>query len=122
MSLLTARPVLDDRDPDQLVRNFRNNWREIRDVKPRTTSNFFTRTGRIRTEGLAIIEMETSGFSMEIADSRFVMLSLPNGNALYELTFAIWKCGATPCVVSLLVTSLDCSTGRQRWHSTRACR
>ena len=29
-----------------------------------------------------------------------VMLSLPNGNALYELTFAIWKCGATPCVVS----------------------
>ena len=82
MSLLAARPVLDDRDPDQLVRNFRNNWREIRDVKPRTTSNFFTRTGRIRTEGLAVIEMETSGFSMEIADSRFVMLSLPKASGL----------------------------------------
>lgn len=29
-----------------------------------------------------------------------VMLSLPNGNALYELTFAVWKLGATPSVVS----------------------
>lgn len=30
----------------------------------------------------------------------FVMLALPNGNAFYELTFAIWKLGATPAVVS----------------------
>ncbi|KTE20329.1 MULTISPECIES: AMP-binding protein [unclassified Sphingopyxis] len=35
-----------------------------------------------------------------VRDDDIVMLSLPNGNALYELTFAIWKCGATPCVVS----------------------
>jgi len=30
----------------------------------------------------------------------FVVLALPNGNALYELTFALWKLGATPAVVS----------------------
>jgi bile acid-coenzyme A ligase len=30
----------------------------------------------------------------------FVMLALPNGNAFFELTFAIWKLGATPVVVS----------------------
>jgi len=30
----------------------------------------------------------------------FVMLALPNGNAFFELTFAIWKLGATPTVVS----------------------
>jgi bile acid-coenzyme A ligase len=29
-----------------------------------------------------------------------VALALPNGNALYELTFALWKLGATPMVVS----------------------
>lgn len=29
-----------------------------------------------------------------------VMLALPNGNAFFELTFAIWKLGATPAVVS----------------------
>lgn len=30
----------------------------------------------------------------------FVVLALPNGNALYELTFALWKLGATPAMVS----------------------
>jgi len=30
----------------------------------------------------------------------FVVLALPNGNALFELTFALWKLGATPTVVS----------------------
>jgi bile acid-coenzyme A ligase len=30
----------------------------------------------------------------------FVVLALPNGNALFELTFALWKLGATPAVVS----------------------
>lgn len=29
-----------------------------------------------------------------------VMLALPNGNGFYELTFALWKLGATPAVVS----------------------
>ena len=29
-----------------------------------------------------------------------VVLALPNGNPFYELTFAIWKLGATPTVVS----------------------
>lgn len=29
-----------------------------------------------------------------------VVLALPNGNAFYELTFALWKLGATPTVVS----------------------
>jgi bile acid-coenzyme A ligase len=30
----------------------------------------------------------------------FVVLALPNGNAIYELTFALWKLGATPALVS----------------------
>ncbi len=30
----------------------------------------------------------------------FVAVGLPNSNALYETTFAIWKCGATPCSLS----------------------
>jgi bile acid-coenzyme A ligase len=30
----------------------------------------------------------------------FVILALPNSNAFYELTFAIWKLGATPAIVS----------------------
>ncbi|TAK99736.1 MAG: acid--CoA ligase [Rhodospirillaceae bacterium] len=30
----------------------------------------------------------------------FVVLALPNSNALYELTFALWKLGATPSIVS----------------------
>jgi len=30
----------------------------------------------------------------------FVVLALPNGNAVFELTFALWKLGATPAVVS----------------------
>lgn len=30
----------------------------------------------------------------------FVALGLPNSNLLYETTFAIWKCGATPCSLS----------------------
>jgi bile acid-coenzyme A ligase len=29
-----------------------------------------------------------------------VVISLPNGNAVYELTFALWKLGATPTMVS----------------------
>ena len=29
-----------------------------------------------------------------------VVLALPNGNALFELTFALWKLGATPAMVS----------------------
>src|SRR5450755_4248596 len=30
----------------------------------------------------------------------FVALALPNSNAFYELTFALWKLGATPAVLS----------------------
>lgn len=35
-----------------------------------------------------------------IGEGDRVVLSLPNGNAFFELTFAIWKLGATPTVVS----------------------
>jgi len=35
-----------------------------------------------------------------VAQDDVVVLALPNSNALYELTFAIWKLGATPAVVS----------------------
>jgi bile acid-coenzyme A ligase len=34
-----------------------------------------------------------------VRENDFVMLALPNGNAFFELTFAIWKLGATPAVV-----------------------
>ena len=34
----------------------------------------------------------------------FVAVGLPNSNTFYENTFAIWKCGATPCSC-LLYTS-----------------
>ncbi|MCC2104161.1 MAG: AMP-binding protein, partial [Hyphomicrobiales bacterium] len=30
----------------------------------------------------------------------FVAVGLPNSNSFYETTFAIWKCGATPCSLS----------------------
>ncbi|WP_244643290.1 AMP-binding protein, partial [Camelimonas fluminis] len=30
----------------------------------------------------------------------FVAVGLPNSNTFYENTFAIWKCGATPCSLS----------------------
>src|SRR4051794_7840146 len=30
----------------------------------------------------------------------FVAIGLPNGNAFYETSFAIWKCGATPTSLS----------------------
>ena len=30
----------------------------------------------------------------------FVAVGLPNSNQFYENTFAIWKCGATPCSLS----------------------
>ncbi|MFV0281091.1 MAG: AMP-binding protein [Rhodoblastus sp.] len=30
----------------------------------------------------------------------FVAVGLPNSNTFYETTFAIWKCGATPCSLS----------------------
>ena len=30
----------------------------------------------------------------------FVAIGLPNGNALFETTFAVWKCGATPTSLS----------------------
>jgi bile acid-coenzyme A ligase len=35
-----------------------------------------------------------------VGQDDFVVLALPNGNALFELTFALWKLGATPAVVS----------------------
>ncbi len=35
-----------------------------------------------------------------IRQDDFVMLALPNSNAFFELTFAIWKLGATPAIVS----------------------
>ena len=35
-----------------------------------------------------------------VREGDFVVLALPNGNAFYELTFALWKLGATPAVVS----------------------
>jgi bile acid-coenzyme A ligase len=30
----------------------------------------------------------------------FVAIGLPNSNAFYETTFAVWKCGATPTSLS----------------------
>lgn len=30
----------------------------------------------------------------------FIALGLPNSNAFYENSFAVWKCGATPCSLS----------------------
>lgn len=35
-----------------------------------------------------------------VGQDDFVVLALPNCNALFELTFALWKIGATPTVVS----------------------
>jgi bile acid-coenzyme A ligase len=35
-----------------------------------------------------------------IGQDDFVVLALPNSNAFYELTFALWKLGATPMAVS----------------------
>jgi bile acid-coenzyme A ligase len=35
-----------------------------------------------------------------VRQNDFVILALPNSNAFYELTFAIWKLGATPAIVS----------------------
>jgi bile acid-coenzyme A ligase len=35
-----------------------------------------------------------------VGENDLVVLSLPNGNALFELSFAIWKLGATPSMVS----------------------
>jgi bile acid-coenzyme A ligase len=35
-----------------------------------------------------------------VGQDDFVVLALPNHNCLYELTFALWKLGATPMVVS----------------------
>ncbi|MBU6267197.1 MAG: AMP-binding protein [Sphingomonadales bacterium] len=35
-----------------------------------------------------------------VSEGDRVVLALPNGNAFYELTFALWKLGATPTVVS----------------------
>lgn len=35
-----------------------------------------------------------------VREDDFVVLALPNGNSIYELTFALWKLGATPAVVS----------------------
>ena len=35
-----------------------------------------------------------------IAQGDGVVLALPNANAFYEWTFALWKLGATPTVVS----------------------
>jgi bile acid-coenzyme A ligase len=30
----------------------------------------------------------------------FVAIGVPNGNAFFETTFAVWKCGATPISLS----------------------
>ncbi|WP_157786005.1 AMP-binding protein, partial [Bradyrhizobium yuanmingense] len=30
----------------------------------------------------------------------FVAIGLPNGNAFFETSFAVWKCGATPTSLS----------------------
>lgn len=38
--------------------------------------------------------------AMGIRTDDRVVLALPNGNALFELSFALWKLGATPTVVS----------------------
>ncbi|MDE2406050.1 MAG: AMP-binding protein [Sphingomonadales bacterium] len=38
--------------------------------------------------------------TMGVAEGDRVVLALPNGNAFYEWTFALWQLGATPTVVS----------------------
>ncbi len=35
-----------------------------------------------------------------VGQDDLIVLALPNGNALFELTFALWKLGATPCMIS----------------------
>jgi bile acid-coenzyme A ligase len=35
-----------------------------------------------------------------VAPDDFVALVLPNSNAVFEFAFAVWKLGATPCVIS----------------------
>ena len=37
---------------------------------------------------------------MGVKPGDFVAVGLPNSNVFYENTFAIWKCGATPCSLS----------------------
>ncbi|MFC0284261.1 AMP-binding protein [Camelimonas abortus] len=37
---------------------------------------------------------------MGVRPGDFVAVGLPNSNTFYENTFAIWKCGATPCSLS----------------------
>lgn len=78
MSLISTRPTITERDPDSLAMRFRGNWREVRRLEPVRMGRFETNTGRVLTPRLALIEMSTTGFRMDIAHSRFVMLSLPS--------------------------------------------
>ncbi|GGC63786.1 AMP-binding protein [Chelatococcus reniformis] len=42
---------------------------------------------------------------MGVKPGDFVAVGLPNSNVFYENTFAIWKCGATPCSLSYRLPS-----------------
>ena len=42
-----------------------------------------------------------------VSQGDFVTLALPNGNALFEWTFAIWKLGATPHLVSSRLPQIE---------------
>src|SRR4029434_5664430 len=63
----------------------------------------------------------------------FVAIGLPNGNAFFETTFAVWKCGATPtslswrlprgeaaAVVALTKPSPRATAQRDRAHAVSA--
>ena len=77
LSLLATRPAIETRDPDELALRFRQNWPQVGRVAPGAGAGFETKTGRIRTQNLAVIEIGTSGFEMEIGPSAFLMLTLP---------------------------------------------
>src|SRR5580765_3800033 len=42
-----------------------------------------------------------------VAQDDLVTLALPNNNAFFEWTFAIWKLGATPHVISWRLPSIE---------------
>jgi hypothetical protein len=52
----------------------------------------------------------------------FVAIGLPNGNAFFETTFAVWKCGATPTSRRSRRGAGDSQTGfGGRWRGRLEC-
>lgn len=77
MTLVSLRPEIEARDPDQLLARFRVNWPEIHHVSASRGAAFAARTGRVRTRSLAVIEVKTSGYRIGIDSSSYMVLTLP---------------------------------------------